>query len=121
MWTITYTSELITDLQCQLQDRESYMREADFSTNLVSSEKRRQELIVDITRLEEILKEMNECNSMATCLDSREVLSALKHTMNDYVAQKALVYTLIEDYKLSISVRRELAPLSDTGRPLIQE
>jgi len=121
MWTITYTSELITDLQCQLQDRESYMREADFSTNLVSSEKKRQRLITDITRLEEILKEMNECNSIATCLDSGEVLSALKHTMNDYVAQKALVYTLIEKWKLSISVRRELDQLDNTGRPLNQQ
>ena len=121
MWTITYTKELISDKQCQLQDRESYMRDADFSTNLVSSEKKRQRLITDITKLEEILKEMNECNSIATCLDSGEVLSALKHTMNDYVAQKALVYTLIEKYKLSISVRRELDQLDDTGRPLIQE
>jgi len=111
MWTITYTSELITDLQCQLQDRESYMREADFSTNLVSSEKRRQVLIVDITRLEEILKEMQKCTALTVSMA----------TMNDYVAQKALVYTLIEKYKLSISVRRELDQLNDTGQPLIQE
>ena len=101
MWTISYTQDLITDLQCQLQDRESYMRDADFSTNLVSSEKKRQVLISDITRLEEILKEMNKCAALEDSMDS----------MNDYVAQKALVYTLIEKYKLSVSVRREVQQL----------
>jgi len=107
MWTIIYTSELISDLQCQLQDRESYMREADFSTSLVSSEKKRQVLMSDISRLEEILREMNKCKALETGTDN----------MNDYVAQKALVYTLIEKYKLSKSVRQELAQLDDTGRP----
>ena len=100
MWNIPYTQDLISDLQCQLQDRESYMRDADFSTNLVSSEKKRQVLISDITRLEEILKEMNKCLALG---DSG--------SMNDYVAQKALVYTLIEKYKLSVSVRREVQQL----------
>ena len=87
------------------------MREADFSTSLVSSEKKRQVLMSDISRLEEILKEMNKCKALETGTDN----------MNDYVAQKALVYTLIEKYKLSRSVRQELAQLDDTGRPLNQQ
>ena len=85
MWTIDFVKEMIATKQEQISDKEDFIREADFSRDLTEPVKSRAALIERLTKLEEIREEMEKCSAT--------------NTMNDYISQKALVYTLIQAYK----------------------
>ena len=85
MWTIDFVKEMIATKQEQISDKEDFIREADFSRDLTDSVKSRAVLLERLSKLEEIRDEMEKCNAT--------------ESMNDYISQKALVYTLIQAYK----------------------
>ena len=85
MWTIDFVNEMIATKQEQISDKEDFIREADFSRDLTDSVKSRAVLLERLSKLEEIRDEMEKCNAT--------------ESMNDYISQKALVYTLIQAYK----------------------
>ena len=85
MWTIDFVKEMIATKQEQISDKEDFIREADFSRDLTDSVKSRAVLLERLAKLEEIRDEMKKCNAT--------------DSMNDYISQKALVYTLIQAYK----------------------
>jgi hypothetical protein len=85
MWTIDFVKEMIATKQEQISDKEAFIREADFSRDLTDCVKSRAVLLERLTKLEEIREEMEKCSAT--------------NTMNDYISQKALVYTLIQAYK----------------------
>jgi hypothetical protein len=88
MWDLTYTKSEIADYKLQLTATEDFMRQADFSTNLIQTEKNRQRLLAKLNKLEEIHTEMHKCINIEDA----------ETNMNDYIAQKSLVYTLIQAY-----------------------
>tara|TARA_R100000951_G_scaffold15550_1_gene12257 strand:+ start:673 stop:969 length:297 start_codon:yes stop_codon:yes gene_type:complete len=85
MWTPNYTQDLITDYSMQLEERETFMKEADFSTNLTAAEVERQRLVTRIKMLSAIKEGMTKCATL--------------NNMDAYVDQKAYVYKLINEYK----------------------
>jgi hypothetical protein len=85
MWTPIYTQDLINDYSVQLEERETFMREADFSANLTSSQVERQRLVTRIKMLSDIKEGMTKCDTL--------------ENMDAYVDHKAYVYKLINDYK----------------------
>ena len=85
MWTIDFVKEMNATKQEQISDKEDFIREADFSRDLTESVKSRAALLERLSKLEEIRDEMEKCNAT--------------DSMNDYISQKALVYTLIQAYK----------------------
>ena len=85
MWNIDFVNEMIATKQELIADKENFIREADFSRDLTESVKSRAVLLERLTKLEEIREEMEKCSAT--------------NTMNDYISQKALVYTLIQAYK----------------------
>ena len=76
---------MIATKQDLISDKEDFIREADFSRDLTDSVKSRAVLLERLAKLEEIRDEMKKCNAT--------------DSMNDYISQKALVYTLIQAYK----------------------
>lgn len=88
MWNITYTKSEIAEYKQQLTSLEDFMRSADFSTNLSQPEKNRQKLLAKLNKLEEIHTAMHKCKEMENATTN----------MNDYIAQKSLVYNLIQAY-----------------------
>ncbi len=85
MWNPDYVKDMITMKSDQVSDKDAFIREADFNRDLVEVVNSRANLLAQLTALEEIRDEMAKCEEMAD--------------MNAYIAQKALVYTLIESYK----------------------
>ena len=85
MWTPNYTQDLINDYTVQLKERETFMKEADFSANLTRSEVERQRLVMRISMLSDIAARMAKCDTL--------------ENMEEYVTQKAYIYKLINDYK----------------------
>lgn len=85
MWDIDFVNEMIATKQNLISDKEDFIREADFSRDLTDSVKSRAVLLERLAKLEEIRDEMKKCNAT--------------DSMNDYISQKALVYTLIQAYK----------------------
>jgi hypothetical protein len=85
MWTPNYTQDLIDDYSMQLEERETFMKEADFSANLTGSEVERQRLVSRIKMLSDIKEGMTKCGTL--------------ENMDAYVDHKAYVYKLINDYK----------------------
>ena len=85
MWDIDFVNEMIATKQDLISDKEDFIREADFSRDLTESVKSRAVLLERLSKLEEIRDEMKKCNAT--------------DSMNDYISQKALVYTLIQAYK----------------------
>lgn len=85
MWDIDFVNEMIATKQDLISDKEDFIREADFSRDLTDSVKSRAVLLERLAKLEEIRDEMKKCNAT--------------DSMNDYISQKALVYTLIQAYK----------------------
>ena len=85
MWDIEFVNEMIATKQDLISDKEDFIREADFSRDLTDSVKSRAVLLERLAKLEEIRDEMKKCNAT--------------DSMNDYISQKALVYTLIQAYK----------------------
>ena len=85
MCTIAFVNEMIATKQNQISDKEAFIREADFNRDLTDCVKSRAVLLERLTKLEEIREEMEKCSAT--------------NTMNDYISQKALVYTLIQAYK----------------------
>ena len=85
MWTIDFVKEMIATKQEQISDKEDFIREADFSRDLTESVKSRAALLERLSKLEEIGDEMDKCIST--------------EDTNDYISQKAFVYTLIQAYK----------------------
>ena len=85
MWDIDFVNEMIATKQDLISDKEDFIREADFSRDLTDSVKSRAVLLERLAKLEEIRDEMEKCSAT--------------NTMNDYISQKALVYTLIQAYK----------------------
>lgn len=94
MWTITHTKSEIAEYKLLLANLEDFMRETDFCTNLVQSEKNRQLLLAKLNKLEEIHTEMHKCTDMEDAMTN----------MNDYIAQKSYVYTLIQAYNAWVGV-----------------
>jgi len=88
MWNISYTKSEIAEYKQQLTSLEDFMRSADFSTNLSQAEKNRQKLLAKLNKLEEIHTAMHKCIKMDDAITN----------MNDYIAQKSLVYNLIQAY-----------------------
>ena len=85
MWTPIYTQDLINDYSVQLEERETFMKEADFSANLTGSEVERQRLVSRIKMLSDIKAGMTKCDTL--------------ENMDAYVDHKAYVYRLINEYK----------------------
>ena len=85
MWDIDFVNEMIATKQDLISDKEDFIREAAFSRDLTDSVKSRAVLLERLAKLEEIRDEMKKCNAT--------------DSMNDYISQKALVYTLIQAYK----------------------
>lgn len=85
MWDIDFVNEMIATKQDLISDKEDFIREADFSRDLTDSVKSRAVLLERLAKLEEIRDEMEKCDAT--------------ESMNDYISQKALVYTLIQAYK----------------------
>ena len=85
MWDIDFVNEMIATKQDLISDKEDFIREADFSRDLTDSVKSRAVLLERLAKLEKIRDEMKKCNAT--------------DSMNDYISQKALVYTLIQAYK----------------------
>ena len=85
MWDIDFVNEMIATKKDVISDKEAFIREADFSRDLTDSVKSRAVLLERLSKLEEIRDEMKKCNAT--------------DSMNDYISQKALVYTLIQAYK----------------------
>tara|TARA_R100000951_G_scaffold301_1_gene1878 strand:+ start:5637 stop:5909 length:273 start_codon:yes stop_codon:yes gene_type:complete len=88
MWTLTYTKSEIAEYKQQLISLEDFMRSADFSTNLSQPEKNRQKLLAKLNKLENIHTSMHKCIEMEDAMTN----------MDDYIAQKSLVYNLIQAY-----------------------
>mgnify|MGYP001343925324 FL=1 len=88
MWTLTYTKSEIAEYKQQLISLEDFMRSADFSTNLSQPEKNRQKLLAKLNKLENIYTSMHKCIEMEDAMTN----------MDDYIAQKSLVYNLIQAY-----------------------
>lgn len=88
MWTITHTKSEIAEYKLQLSNLEGFMRETDFCTSLIQSEKNRERLLAKLNKLEEIHTAMHKCTDMEDAMTN----------MNDYIAQKSHVYTLIQAY-----------------------
>lgn len=85
MWTLDYVNDLIATKQSLIADKDAFIREADFNRDLTECVKSRAFQLERLTKLEEIRTEMETCNAT--------------NCMNDYISQKALVYTLIQAYK----------------------
>lgn len=85
MWTPNYAQDLITDYSMQLKERETFMKEADFSSNLTTSQVERQRLVTRIKMLSTIKEGMDKCDAL--------------DNMDAYVDHKAYVYKLINEYK----------------------
>lgn len=85
MWNLDFVNEMIADKQNRISDDEAFIREADFSRDLTDTVNSRAALLQRLTKLEEIRAEMEKCSAI--------------NNMNDYISQKALVYTLIQAYK----------------------
>ena len=85
MWDLDFVNEMIATKKDVISDKEAFIREADFSRDLTDSVKSRAVLLERLAKLEEIRDEMKKCNAT--------------DSMNDYISQKALVYTLIQAYK----------------------
>jgi hypothetical protein len=85
MWTIDFVLETIQLKQDMIRDKEDFIREAEYSRDLTDAVRSRAHMLERLTKLEEIRDEMKKCEETSA--------------MNDYIAQKALVYTLIEKYK----------------------
>ena len=85
MWDLDFVNEMIATKKDVISDKEDFIREADFSRDLTDSVKSRAVLLERLAKLEEIRDEMKKCNAT--------------DSMNDYISQKALVYTLIQAYK----------------------
>ena len=81
----TYISYTSKDKLDQLKDKDIFIRDCDFSRDMRQTVLNRQKLVQKINDLEEIRDEMRKCIAI--------------EEMNEYIAQKALVYTLIEKYK----------------------
>jgi len=95
MWNISYTKSEIAEYKQQLTSLEDFMRNADFSTNLSQAEKNRQKLLARLNKLEEIHTAMHKCTEMEGAVKPN---GELMTTMDDYIAQKSLVYNLIQAY-----------------------
>lgn len=85
MWNIQFVEDTLNDKLDQLKDKDIFIRDCDFSRDLRQAVLSRQSLVQKINDLEEIRDEIRKCMGI--------------EDMNDYIAQKALVYTLIEKYK----------------------
>ena len=85
MWNIDLVNDMIANKQEVIADKEDFIREADFSRDLTECVKSRAVLLERLSKLEEIREEIEKCSKT--------------DNMDDYIAQKALVYTLIQAYK----------------------
>ncbi len=92
MWNFDYVNDLIVTKQQQVHDKEDFIREADFNRDLTECVKSRALLLEHITKLEEIRDGISKCLSI--------------DDTNDYIAQKASVYTLIQAYKTLVEVAK---------------
>jgi len=87
MWNLDFVLETLQLKQDMIRDKEDFIREAEFSRDLTDAVRSRAHMLERVTKLEEIRDEIKKCNDTSD--------------MNDYIAQKALVYSLIEKYKAS--------------------
>jgi hypothetical protein len=84
MWNLDIVNEMIATKQDIISDKEAFIIEADFDRDLTDCVKSRAALLERLTKLEEIRDEIAKCMST--------------DDTNDYISQKALVYTLIQAY-----------------------
>lgn len=85
MWNIRYVEDTLKDKLDILKDKDIFIRDCDYSRDMTQTVLNRQKLVQKINDLEEIRDEMRKCVAI--------------EDMNEYIAQKALVYTLIQKYK----------------------
>ena len=85
MWNIQYVEDTLKDKLDILKDKDIFIRDCDYSRDMTQTVLNRQKLVQKINDLEEIRDEMRKCVAI--------------EDMNEYIAQKALVYTLIQKYK----------------------
>lgn len=84
MWNLDFVEETLEMQRVQLEQIDEYIRQADYSRDMTEQVKTRQVVLGRFTALEEIRDEMTACEKL--------------EEMNDIIAQKALVYTLIQKY-----------------------
>jgi len=84
IWELKDVQETLKLQRENLQEKDEYIRSTSYSHNLTDTVKSRAKLIERMTALEEIRDEIIKCDEL--------------EDMNDYIAQKALVYTLIKKY-----------------------
>lgn len=85
MWDIHFVKEQIALKQDLINDKDDFIREADFSRDLTEIVESRRRLVNQLVKLQVIELEMEK--------------SATMSDMDLYIAQKASVYALIEEYK----------------------
>lgn len=95
MWTLDFVLETIQLKQDMVSDKDRFIREAEYSRDLTDAVLSRARMLERITKLEEIRDEIKKCDFITD--------------MNDYIAQKALVYTLIESYKATGNQKIQVA------------
>ena len=84
-WDLQRVEDTIRMQEDALADKNQVIRDADFSKDLRAYVLSRDSLLDRMAMMKEIRDEMVKCNGM--------------EDMNDYIAQKALVYTLIQKFK----------------------
>tara|TARA_B100000963_G_scaffold17486_1_gene13397 strand:- start:2730 stop:2993 length:264 start_codon:yes stop_codon:yes gene_type:complete len=85
MWTLSYVKEQIGIKQIQIQDKDAFIREADYDRDLSECVAKRHALDIQLVKLEVIYLEMQKCEAMTD--------------MELLIAQKKSVYNLIREYK----------------------
>ena len=98
MWDLNYVNDMINLKSEMIQDKDNFIREADFNRDITQCVVSRSNLLMQLTKLEEIRDEIQKC------LDLED--------MNDYIAQFGLVHGLIESYKAITEESRNQHPLS---------
>lgn len=86
-WDLKRVRDTLNLQQETLAERDAYIRAAEFSRDLRDIVRSREDLLDRMALLQEIHDEMVKCEGLTD--------------MNDYIAQKALVYTLIDKFKAS--------------------
>ena len=84
-WDLQSVEDTLKMQEVILADKNEVIRAANFSKDLRDQVASRNALLTRITMITEIRDEMLKCNEIVD--------------MNDYIAQKALVYTLIKKLK----------------------
>lgn len=98
MWNLDYVNDMINLKSEMIQDKDNFIREADFNRDITQAVLSRGNLLQQLTKLEEIRDEIQKC------LDLED--------MNEYISQFALVYGLIESYKAVTEEARNQHPLA---------